>query len=88
MPTLTVRNIPEDVHCALKALAAKNGNSTEAQVREILAAAVQPKEGQGVGEALWNLRYAIGLTNDEATELEVNRERSPARPMSFDQLSF
>jgi antitoxin FitA len=85
MPALTVRNLPEDVHRALKALAAKNGNSTEAQVREILAAAVKPKEGQRVGEALWNLGRAIGLTDAETVELEANRDRSPATPMSFDQ---
>ena len=85
MPALTVRNLPEDVHRALKALAAKNGNSTEAQVREILAAAVKPKDGQRVGEALWNLGRAMGLTDVETVELEANRDRSPATPMGFDQ---
>lgn len=85
MPALTVRNLPEDVHRALKALAVKNGNSTEAQVREILAAAVNPQGRLRVGEALWKLGREIGLTDDEAAELETSRDRTPAAPMSFDQ---
>ncbi|RKF17746.1 plasmid stabilization protein [Altericroceibacterium spongiae] len=85
MPALTVRNLPEDVHRALKALAVKNGNSTEAQVREILAAAVNPQGRLRVGEALWNLGREIGLADDEAAELEASRDRTPAAPMSFDQ---
>jgi plasmid stability protein len=39
MATLTVRNVPEKVHAALRINAAKNGRSIEAEVREILAAA-------------------------------------------------
>ncbi len=40
MPTLTIRNLTEDVHRALRLRAASHGRSVEAEVREILAAAV------------------------------------------------
>lgn len=39
MATLTVRNVPDKVHAALRVQAAKNGRSVEAEVREILTAA-------------------------------------------------
>ena len=44
MAMLTVRNLPDEVHRALKARAASRGHSTEAEVRAILADAVKPAE--------------------------------------------
>lgn len=40
VPTLTVRNLTEDVHRSLRLRAAAHGRSVEAEVRDILAAAV------------------------------------------------
>lgn len=39
----TISNVPEDVHRALRTQAEQHGRSTEAEVREILAAAVKPE---------------------------------------------
>ena len=36
MPTLTIRNLPDHVHSTLRILAAKDGISVEAEVRNIL----------------------------------------------------
>jgi plasmid stability protein len=44
MPAVTVRNLPEETHRALKLRAAKHGRSTEAEIREILEEAIRPKE--------------------------------------------
>jgi plasmid stability protein len=44
MAVLTVRNVPDEVHRALRVRAAKHGRSTEAEVREILAAVVKPEK--------------------------------------------
>jgi plasmid stability protein len=52
MPALTIRNIPDDVHRGLKALAARHGRSAEAEVRELIAAAVKPEGRLRMGEAL------------------------------------
>lgn len=41
MAVLTIRNVPAAVHHRLRARAAKTGRSMEAEVRVILAAAVQ-----------------------------------------------
>ncbi|EKU31675.1 MULTISPECIES: FitA-like ribbon-helix-helix domain-containing protein [Alcaligenes] len=53
MANLNIRNLPDEVHQALKVRAALNNRSTEAEIREILTAAVQPldlgKMGRAVG---------------------------------------
>ncbi len=40
MPVMTIRNLPDEVHRALRVRAAKHGRSTEAEVRDILEQAV------------------------------------------------
>jgi len=41
MASITVRNLPEETHRALRVRAAQNGRSTEAEVREILETAIR-----------------------------------------------
>ena len=45
MSAVTVRNLPEETHRALKHRAAQHGRSTEAEIRYILENAVRPKMG-------------------------------------------
>ncbi|EHZ6871840.1 stabilization protein [Providencia rettgeri] len=54
MANLNIRNLPDEVHQALKVRAALNNRSTEAEIREILTAAVQPLD-------LDKLSRAVGL---------------------------
>ncbi|GMM60902.1 FitA-like ribbon-helix-helix domain-containing protein [Novosphingobium pituita] len=84
MPALTIRNIPDDVHRGLKALAASHGQSTEAEVRAILAAAVKPASRLKMGQALWELGREAGLTSDDIAAMEASRASKPAEPLSFD----
>ena len=44
MAMLTVRNLPDEIHRALRIQAAHNGRSMEAEVRAILATAVERKD--------------------------------------------
>jgi plasmid stability protein len=81
---LTVRNVPDEVHRALRVRAAQHGRSTEAEVREILAAVVKPEKRVRVGEALQAIGRKIGLTNEDLAVLESVRDKTPARPLSFD----
>ncbi|MCB1660208.1 MAG: plasmid stabilization protein, partial [Pseudomonadales bacterium] len=64
MAMLTVRNLPDDVHRALRVQAAQHGRSTEAYVREILALAVKPEKRVRLGDALADLSRQVGLTNE------------------------
>ncbi len=84
MAILTVRNVPDDVHRALRVRAAQHGRSTEAEVREILAAVVKPEERVGVREELAGIGRKIGLTNEDLAVFESVRDKTPARPLSFD----
>ena len=43
MATLNIRNLPDEVHAALRVRAARAGRSMEAEARSILAAACQPE---------------------------------------------
>jgi plasmid stability protein len=84
MAILTVRNVPDEVHRALRVRAAQHGRSTEAEVREILAAVVKPEKRVRVGEALAAIGRKIGLTNEDFAVVESVRDKTPAKPLSFD----
>ena len=61
-----------------------HGRSTEAEVREILAAVVKPEKRVRVGEALAAIGRKIGLTNEDLVVFESVRDKAPAEPLSFD----
>ena len=83
MAMLTVRNLPDDVHRALRVQAAQHGRSTEAEVREILAMAVKPETRVRLGEALASLGRNIGLSNEDLEVFDQVRDRTPAEPLRF-----
>lgn len=79
MPILTVRNLPEETHRALRHRAAEHGRSTEAEVRSILEEAVRPQKRLKIGTALFRIGQAVGGMDD----LEIPRERSEIRGADF-----
>lgn len=84
MAILTVRNLPDDVHRALRVRAAQNGRSTEAEVRDILALAVKPEKRVRMGDALAQIGRKVGLTNADLDALNQQKDRTPAKPMTFE----
>ena len=84
MAMLTVRNVPDEVHRALRAQAALHGRSTEAEVRNILASAVKPQARLLLGDALSNLSQEAGLSNKDFDALIHAKVQSAARPLSFE----
>jgi plasmid stability protein len=84
MAMLTVRNLPDDVHRALRVQAALHGRSTEAEVREILAVAVKPEARVRLGDALADLGRKIGLSNEDFDVFNQVRDKTPAQPRSFE----
>ncbi len=81
---LTVRNLPDDVHRALRVQAAQHGHSTEAEVREILANAVKPEARVRLGDALAELGRKVGLSNADVEALEQLQDKAPAQPLKFE----
>jgi antitoxin FitA len=83
MAMLTVRNLPEEVHRALRARAAGHGRSTEAEVRLILEAAVKPRGRLKLGSLLADIGRQIRLTDAESTVIN-ERDHSAHRPVDFE----
>ena len=77
MSAVTVRNLSPETHRALKLRAAQNGRSTEAEIRNILDAAVQPKVG--LGSALAQIGRQVG-----GIELKTRRDATPTQAARFD----
>jgi plasmid stability protein len=84
MAILTVRNLPDEVHRALRMRAALHGHSTEAEVREILASVVKPETRVRLGDALAALGRTIGLTNEDFEIFDRVRDKTPATPLKFE----
>jgi antitoxin FitA len=84
MSTVTVRNLPDEVHRALRVRAALHGRSTEAEIRDILDAAVRPPQRLRLGTALAELGRRAGLTNEDVAALAPVRDATPAEPLRFE----
>lgn len=83
MAVLTVRNLPEEVHRALRMRAAGHGSSTEAEVRAILEEAVKPQGRLKLGSLLADMGRQFRLTDEEAALID-QRDKSLPRPLSFE----
>jgi antitoxin FitA len=83
MAMLTVRNISEGVHRALRARASRRGHSMEAEVREILESAVSPQGRVKLGSMLADIGRRAKLTDKEFAVIEQIRSKAPARAPSF-----
>lgn len=79
MAVVTVRNLPDETHRALKVRAAHHGRSTEAEIRAILDEAVRPADRVKVGSALAALRTKFG-----GVELDVTRDPAPTEAAKFE----
>ena len=76
MAMLTVRNLPDEVHRALRVRAALRGRSTEAEVRAILAETVLPEERARLGTLLTEIGRRGGVKDEEVSGLCATRYRS------------
>ena len=85
MASVTVRNLPDEVHRALRLRAAQHGRSTEAEIRDILEIAARPPQRIKLGSLLVSIaREAGGLTDEEVEQINQLRDKTPAEPMRFD----
>lgn len=77
---LTVRNLSEETHRALRHRAAEHGRSTEAEVRAILEETVRPAERLKIGSELFRIAQEIGGMDD----LEIPRDRGKVIGATFE----
>ncbi|MFV0253943.1 MAG: FitA-like ribbon-helix-helix domain-containing protein [Beutenbergiaceae bacterium] len=83
MAVLTVRNVPDEVHRALRVRAAEHGRSAEAEVREILSAALVPSQRILLGDALAALGRDLALTDDDVAALDSVHDQAAADPLTL-----
>lgn len=88
MSIVTVRNIPEEIHRALKLRAAQLGRSTEAEIRDTLETAVRPENRIRMGSLLADFGRRLGgvaikTKRDPAPMKAARFKRSFLIPMSF-----
>ncbi|MEO6918805.1 MAG: plasmid stability protein [Collimonas sp.] len=79
MASVTVRNLPDETHRALRVRAAMHGISTEAEIRAILENAVRPEGRIKLGSLLAEIGREVG-----GVDLEIERDRMPAEPVGFE----
>jgi len=84
MPAVTIRNLSEETHRALKVRAGAHGQSTEAEIRDILDAAVRPAVRPKLGSLLAEIGREAKLTAEEAAIFDEIRDRTPSEPISFE----
>ena len=85
MANVNVRNLPDEVHRAIRIQAAQHGHSTEAEIRDILARAAMPAGRVKLGTFLASITRDVGgLTDEEHALFESARVKSPARVASFE----
>ena len=84
MAMLTVRNLPEEVHRALRVRAAQHGRSMEAEVREILEVTVSPEGRVRLGSLLADIGRQVRLSDEEAALFNDVRDKTPARPIKLE----
>lgn len=79
MASITVRNLPDEVHRALRVRAAAHGRSTEAEVRDILAKAALPEERLKIGTELRKF-----WAEHDFPELDIRRDPASIEPAQFE----
>jgi antitoxin FitA len=79
MAAVTIRNLPDETHRALKQRAASHGRSTEAEIRAILEEAVSPDNRLKIGTAIAARAREFG-----GVDLNIKRDQTPVDPAVFE----
>jgi plasmid stability protein len=79
MSSITIRNLPEETHRALRLRASLAGRSTEAEVRAILEQVARPAGRIQLGSLLAEIGQQAG-----GFDLNLERDKTPAEPMRFE----
>jgi antitoxin FitA len=79
MPAVTVRNIPEATHRAIKHRARLRGVSAEAEIRTILEEAVRPPDRIKLGTKLYEWSRSF-----EGVDLDIERDPTPTDAPNFE----
>ncbi|PIK69758.1 FitA-like ribbon-helix-helix domain-containing protein [Methylobacterium frigidaeris] len=83
-PAVTIRNLPDEAHRALKVRAAQHGRGTEAEMRDILEAAGRQTHRVNPGTLLSAIGRGAGLTEADMEPFDRLRDGTSTGPMGFE----
>ncbi len=83
MKNVTIRNLSDEVHRAIRQRAAGNERSIEAEMRAILTEAVKPPERIKLGTLLAGVISAENRLTDDEHAAYFGRDKTPHEPMVF-----
>lgn len=84
MPSVTIRNLPDEVHRALVARAQRHGRSLEAELRAILEDVARSPARLRLGSFLARLGQDLALSEEEWSAFAQSREGSLARSSAIE----
>ena len=84
MAILTIRNLTDEVHRAVRVRAAQKSQSIEAEVCEILEAAINPRGRVKLGSLLADMGRQARLSDEEFAVFEQARDKAPSRNLRFE----
>lgn len=84
MAILTVRNLPDEVHRALRVRAARHGKSMEAEVREILKSVVASESHVKLGTLLTEIGRQARMSEEDIGVFDQVRDKAPAPQVEFE----
>jgi plasmid stability protein len=84
MPSVTARNVLDEVHRAIRVRAARHGHSIEAEMHDIPESAAKPQGRVKRGSLLAEIGRKLRLSDEESALFESVRDGTPARAASFE----
>jgi plasmid stability protein len=84
MAAVTIRNLPEETHRALRVRAALHGRSTEAEIRDILEKAAKPPGRIKLGSLLAAIGRDASITREDVETIQQLRDKTPAEAITFE----
>lgn len=85
MPSVTIRNVPDEVYRAIRAQAALKGRSLEAELLDTIARAPRPEHRIRFGSMMAGLsRRDGGLSDEELAVFEGSQQGGPAGAAVFE----
>ncbi len=83
MPGITIRNLSDEVYCALRVRATLRGRGVDAEALSILEQAVMQDGSVGLGSLLTAIGRCVELSDDEL-DYFVRRESASAIPLELE----
>ncbi|MFN7025203.1 MAG: FitA-like ribbon-helix-helix domain-containing protein [Pseudorhizobium sp.] len=83
MPAVTIRNLSDETHRALRVRADRHSRSSEAEIRDILDAAVRPTQRVRLGSLLASIGREAEMSDSDVEVLQ-ERDKRRAEPMTFE----